>query len=375
MAVNGSWQSSGSKFMAVKFPAPWTLSASRGTIAVRATHTAQRSPRPGPLLNSALSKPLSGPNVQGRGMDLNPELLSASDRLCVGLVVQCMFQCRVHNLNSALSKPLSGPNVQYCPLGQDNMPNRHQKTHCVHHSCCIVPWVLGLPKWPNGRIARALCAHCAQGTPLESILFRKVLLGCEIENKQGLCQEISRNEGKTPRFVAKFSHSLSFMDDKQRFWPSIVIAIPRKEKPFIVPCYLPRISHIAERRDGGVHTRFAAGEGSGCDTKAFCSAADTLLGGGGVGVGGGSLRIERPPRPPPMGVCHELVGDFWLARPAFLLHFWTISRTIASNQQNWNVAQRLCTVPLWPINEIQWVQFLGRAIFGNSPSFGSFLFL
>jgi hypothetical protein len=32
-------------------------------------------------------------------MDLNPELLSASDRLCVGLVVQCMFQCRVHNLN------------------------------------------------------------------------------------------------------------------------------------------------------------------------------------------------------------------------------------------------------------------------------------
>ena len=35
----------------------------------------------------------------GRGMDLIPELLSASDRLCVGLVVQCMFQCRVHNLN------------------------------------------------------------------------------------------------------------------------------------------------------------------------------------------------------------------------------------------------------------------------------------
>ena len=34
-------------------------------------------------------------------MDLNPELLlSAIDRLCVGLVVQCMFQCRVHNLNS-----------------------------------------------------------------------------------------------------------------------------------------------------------------------------------------------------------------------------------------------------------------------------------
>ena len=32
-------------------------------------------------------------------MDLNPELLSAIDRLCVGLVVQCMFQCRVHNLN------------------------------------------------------------------------------------------------------------------------------------------------------------------------------------------------------------------------------------------------------------------------------------
>ena len=38
----------------------------------------------------------------GRGMDLNPELLSASDRLCVGLVVQCMFQCRVHNLNLSL---------------------------------------------------------------------------------------------------------------------------------------------------------------------------------------------------------------------------------------------------------------------------------
>ena len=35
----------------------------------------------------------------GRGMDLNPELLSAIDRLCVGLVVQCMFQCTVHNLN------------------------------------------------------------------------------------------------------------------------------------------------------------------------------------------------------------------------------------------------------------------------------------
>ena len=32
-------------------------------------------------------------------MDLNPELLSEIDRLCVGLVVQCMFQCRVHNLN------------------------------------------------------------------------------------------------------------------------------------------------------------------------------------------------------------------------------------------------------------------------------------
>ena len=38
----------------------------------------------------------------GRGMDLNPELLSAIDRLCVGLVVQCMFQCRVHNLNLSL---------------------------------------------------------------------------------------------------------------------------------------------------------------------------------------------------------------------------------------------------------------------------------
>ena len=35
----------------------------------------------------------------GRGMDLNPELLSASDMQCVGLVVQCMSQCRVHNLN------------------------------------------------------------------------------------------------------------------------------------------------------------------------------------------------------------------------------------------------------------------------------------
>ena len=38
-------------------------------------------------------------SCMGRGMDLNPELLSAIDRLCVGLVVQCMFQCRVHNLN------------------------------------------------------------------------------------------------------------------------------------------------------------------------------------------------------------------------------------------------------------------------------------
>ena len=35
----------------------------------------------------------------GRGMDLNPELLSASDMQCFGLVVQCMSQCRVHNLN------------------------------------------------------------------------------------------------------------------------------------------------------------------------------------------------------------------------------------------------------------------------------------
>ena len=35
----------------------------------------------------------------GRGMDLNPEMLSASDMQCVGLVVQCMSQCRVHNLN------------------------------------------------------------------------------------------------------------------------------------------------------------------------------------------------------------------------------------------------------------------------------------
>ena len=40
----------------------------------------------------------------GRGMDLNPELLSAIDRLCVGLVVQCMFQCRVHNLNAPPSQ-------------------------------------------------------------------------------------------------------------------------------------------------------------------------------------------------------------------------------------------------------------------------------
>ena len=39
----------------------------------------------------------------GRGMDLNPEMLSAIDRLCVGLVVQCMFQCRVHTLNLQLS--------------------------------------------------------------------------------------------------------------------------------------------------------------------------------------------------------------------------------------------------------------------------------
>ena len=45
------------------------------------------------------------PRVAGRGMDLNPELLSAIDRLCVGLVVQCMFQCRVHNLNDLFSAP------------------------------------------------------------------------------------------------------------------------------------------------------------------------------------------------------------------------------------------------------------------------------
>ena len=39
----------------------------------------------------------------GRGMDLNPEMLSAIDRMCVGLVVQCMYQCRVHNLNPTLT--------------------------------------------------------------------------------------------------------------------------------------------------------------------------------------------------------------------------------------------------------------------------------
>ena len=45
-------------------------------------------------------------------MDLNPELLSAIDRLCVGLVVQCMFQCRVHNLNFGESY------IQGAPLAQ-----------------------------------------------------------------------------------------------------------------------------------------------------------------------------------------------------------------------------------------------------------------
>ena len=40
-------------------------------------------------------------------MDLNPELLSAIDRLCVGLVVQCMFQCRVHNLNRRFAEKLT----------------------------------------------------------------------------------------------------------------------------------------------------------------------------------------------------------------------------------------------------------------------------
>ena len=47
------------------------------------------------------------PCPPGRGMDLNPELLSAIDRLCVGLVVQCMFQCRVHNLNHTISQFLT----------------------------------------------------------------------------------------------------------------------------------------------------------------------------------------------------------------------------------------------------------------------------
>ena len=57
--------------------------------------------------------------LSGRGMDLNPELLSAIDRLCVGLVVQCMFQCRVHNLNQGpqtapLPMPLSP--TPACPM-------------------------------------------------------------------------------------------------------------------------------------------------------------------------------------------------------------------------------------------------------------------
>ena len=56
------------------------------------------------------------PCVAGRGMDLNPELLSAIDRLCVGLVVQCMFQCRVHNLNHScfLQTWLSGTCASPC---------------------------------------------------------------------------------------------------------------------------------------------------------------------------------------------------------------------------------------------------------------------
>ena len=48
------------------------------------------------------------------GWVLNPELLSASDRQCVGLVVQCMFQCRVHNLNRIST-------LDNCPAAMDRM--------------------------------------------------------------------------------------------------------------------------------------------------------------------------------------------------------------------------------------------------------------
>ena len=43
----------------------------------------------------------------GRGIDPNPKLLSASDMQCIGLVVHCMSQCRMHNLNNDL--PTGGP--------------------------------------------------------------------------------------------------------------------------------------------------------------------------------------------------------------------------------------------------------------------------
>ena len=69
---------------------------SRSLIAPSASATV-RSTLPPPLckhclLEAACLAALALPT--GRGMDLNPELLSASDRLCVGLVVQCMFQCK-----------------------------------------------------------------------------------------------------------------------------------------------------------------------------------------------------------------------------------------------------------------------------------------
>ena len=59
---------------------------------------------------------LSASEIVGRGMDLNPELLSAIDRLCVGLVVQCMFQCRVHNLNMCSGRAMRASPRDNCRL-------------------------------------------------------------------------------------------------------------------------------------------------------------------------------------------------------------------------------------------------------------------
>ena len=74
------------------------------------------------------------------GMDLNPELLSASDRLCVGLVVQCMSQCRVHNLNCPPDPPQQTSHVYGAPFleGRNMPPVIHAQSQVLSLFCFIL---------------------------------------------------------------------------------------------------------------------------------------------------------------------------------------------------------------------------------------------